>query len=110
MKVCKEAAAVNDSKTVFLRLAGVLGKSYKYQVCMFDLNKLLNKLLWFEILIKLRFPLPGGNFVFVQTFIICFIVVVRIGTFILCLSLLIFPKKRSQNFLLLILSNSLRNF
>ena len=30
--VCKEAAAVNDSKTVFLRLAGVLGKSHKYQV------------------------------------------------------------------------------
>ncbi|KAL5249614.1 hypothetical protein ACHWQZ_G018470 [Mnemiopsis leidyi] len=31
MKVCKEAAAVNDSKTVFLRLAAVLDKSKKYQ-------------------------------------------------------------------------------
>ena len=32
MAVCKEAAAVNDSKTVFLRLAAVLDKSSKYQV------------------------------------------------------------------------------
>ena len=32
MTVCKEAAAVNDSKAVFLRLAAVLDKSKKYQV------------------------------------------------------------------------------
>ena len=32
MRVCKEAAAVNDSKTVFLRLAAVLDKSKKHQV------------------------------------------------------------------------------
>lgn len=31
MAVCKEAAAVNDSKAVFLRLAAVLDKSKKYQ-------------------------------------------------------------------------------
>ena len=32
MKCCQEAAAVNDSKAVFLRLAAVLDKSGKYQV------------------------------------------------------------------------------